>query len=740
MPSYHAERPHFFEGQYLGADDLTTMLEHARTGDRRHLLGGHTWGIAIGLALKEVTSASGDLEVFLLPGYAWDGYGRPIVVLTASKLPTEELANLPTGAIPIWVEYRESEYEGLRRGFEACDCDDAYTRIRESYRLVIGDKTKLEERQDGITVNGEEVDDAREAFQEADEGALLLCDASVPHQTFPDDADTPRWLVPIGYVSWTAGAPGTLNPLSTSLRKLSRRFRRYTGLVAESVHAADGVLRLGARTTEDDATLTNDAICESLALQDADLSLSNNRLVPKDLVWIEGNLRITGNARLHGTKLEWLNSSGGTDNVELSMQRATNVMGGRDLQVVIGTGTTGANRLAIGLDTTATPPVPKVVITDAGRLGIGTGAPEDAIHIKGKTDPTLKIELDGSAAAAGRVSLRHTGDSGGDLYYDDSSSVDGLVLATVNAGTATERVVITSSGRIGIGTTSPDHDLQVGDGSATVALSLRGPDASTASSSLAFEDTGGKAQHWFRIVHDSQSNKLKIVSAETDPIISFDRTTGRVGIGTASPSSFVHINHDLSGALSVGRGGDSGRIWTAYGNNSPNLVFYDQDDCGGILRFRESPTTNNESTPEYEAIISGRRGKIGIGTTEPKGTLDVRGSIKLGSDGGLFALGGLQNLRVITGQVSDNGSKQLGEGFTSVRTGPGTYRVSYSVSFPSTPVVVVSPVNGSANDNLLTVLNPDRFRFDIAAIDVTPSGEGDSQDTAFTFLALGPRG
>jgi hypothetical protein len=44
-------RPTFFEGQYLGSDDLGRAQEYQRGHSRRHALGGHDWGVAAGLAV-----------------------------------------------------------------------------------------------------------------------------------------------------------------------------------------------------------------------------------------------------------------------------------------------------------------------------------------------------------------------------------------------------------------------------------------------------------------------------------------------------------------------------------------------------------------------------------------------------------------------------------------------------------------------------------------------------------------
>ena len=59
MSTIFAERPRFFEGQYLGADDLDTFLKYAREHDARHLLGAHTWGIVAGIEAREQHLACG---------------------------------------------------------------------------------------------------------------------------------------------------------------------------------------------------------------------------------------------------------------------------------------------------------------------------------------------------------------------------------------------------------------------------------------------------------------------------------------------------------------------------------------------------------------------------------------------------------------------------------------------------------------------------------------------------------
>lgn len=123
---------------------------------------------------------------------------------------------------------------------------------------------------------------------------------------------------------------------------------------------------------------------------------------------------------------------------------------------------------------------------------------------------------------------------------------------------------------------------------------------------------------------------------------------------------------------------------------------------------------------------------VGIGTETPGATLDVRGSMKLGSGGELFAPGGQENLRIIRGSVSSTGAILEGTGFTVSHRGTGLYLITFNTAFSDAPSVIGSC--GAA-----------RFfsagSFTVTSADVaTQSGStGSSADAPFQFIAVGPR-
>jgi len=88
------------------------------------------------------------------------------------------------------------------------------------------------------------------------------------------------------------------------------------------------------------------------------------------------------------------------------------------------------------------------------------------------------------------------------------------------------------------------------------------------------------------------------------------------------------------------------------------------------------------------------QGNIGIGTSSPGAKLEVRGDIKLHTDGSLYVPGGVENLRIIRGSIADC-SIIAGSGFSVYC--PGNYQIiiNFFTPFTSLPSVIVS-VRGSA--------------------------------------------
>jgi hypothetical protein len=102
-------------------------------------------------------------------------------------------------------------------------------------------------------------------------------------------------------------------------------------------------------------------------------------------------------------------------------------------------------------------------------------------------------------------------------------------------------------------------------------------------------------------------------------------SNGNVGIGTTSPGSKLHVSaSDASGRVRVEQTGTSG-------TNNPMYQIYNENSFEGAFAYMESRdnieffTSKSGSVPQV--VIDSSSGNVGIGTTAPKGQLDIDGYV-----------------------------------------------------------------------------------------------------------------
>jgi hypothetical protein len=691
MDTVFAERPNFFEGQYLGADDLQTLLAYVREQARRDRLGAHTWGIVTGIEIATRTAPDGSVEPFLTPGLAVDGYGRMITVLAPYKLDAGLFSAQPTGLVNVWLRYAEASAGGVRPGFETCDAVDAFTRVSESFSVEVGLRNTVSQRQSGVAVDAVTFADARDAlgaFLPDDAplpGGPIAPDGSVAAQLFPNDGDPSRWLIPVGRVPWLQGNPGTLGAMDETSAKQSTIFRRQAGLVAESIIAANGLLRLRTRWLERETGKSDDEIVQQAALTEKDLQTCHARIEPTESIWLEEATRMTGDLRMFDTRIEW-QAAGGTDYLQkgvpfaLRRGRAVNALKGQDLELLIGAAVDGPNRFVIG----------------------------SALLHAPQTDP-CQMEFDFTAG-----------------------------------------VVVQDDAKVGIGS-----------GAFALAHPLTIRPLGNTGEALGLLTTDGKKLAW-RINYGPAGSGLNITHGDPGTSDVLIDANGNVGIGIASPGARLDVqpfpgaqNTALGSGkwMQLGSGDDAGRVWWQYGAQlAPLCVMSDKDDPPR-LQFQQTGS-GSEAAPQFQSWIghAGQLssnlavigGNLGIGTVAPIDALDVRGNIRLGPGGSDLAVGAFDNLRMLTGAVPANANAN-GPGWNAAHVGvldSGTYHVNFTPSFNVPPIVTVTLVDPLNSDNVICVRNVAAAGFDVEVRDINsaaPSDDTSPQDSAFNFIAIGPR-
>ncbi len=623
MATVRSERPQFFEGQYLGAADLAAAVEYSRELSREAALAGQSWGICIGLDLVEIANASGSFDYFVLPGLAFDGYGRAVAVLDPAPVAASLFAKLPSGNQRVWIRYDETATRGLRPGWESCGSSDSYSRVRESFVVEAGPMSQLTDRQAGVEIAGTLEPDARKALIAIDADSPLICDASVPHQTFsPDSA---RWLLPLGCAAWTAGAPGSLGQRSDAVKRESRSLRRYVGQIAESLLAADGIIRLRDRKTDVNDTKTVDEQCAATSVTTDDLTLAADpkdstktvdRLIGKELVWVEGHMRVTGDARMWGTKLE-LRAAGGSDNaVPLYIQRAAaaNPFGGQDLCITIGSKADGTSRMLAGVQPAGAAFAPQLQLRNDGRLAVGPVLPADVKShtILAYSEDNTSIGIVSAAAKIARLQFA-TGSAlteTAQIGFDDAAKLLRLGAATDLA----DFVYLTRTGQVGIRTDKPDQqDADASDlvvkSPVNAGITIQADPGFAARLNFSDGIAGPANRHAASLRYDLAAQRMEIWTAAAVRVV-ID-SVGNIGVGTMNPAARLDIRSTVdSRALAL----DSDAIQASNGGIASQLQL--QRGGGGVLL--------GGALAAEQQISLGADGRVGIGAALPNAALHVR--------------------------------------------------------------------------------------------------------------------
>ena len=237
-------------------------------------------------------------------------------------------------------------------------------------------------------------------------------------------------------------------------------------------------------------------------------------------------------------------------------------------------------------------------------------------------DATGQSTLDTNATTDVTYSLPDTGlDKTALILTDKAHEVtsinwDGIAVNIQNGDINLDNgtlFVDESTNQVGIGTTSPERNLTVQNSSTIVAASLVSNPSNI--SYLLFGDTDADAQG--RVQYDNSSDSLQLYSNGSEAML-ID-SSGRVGVGTSSPSQLLHIYQVAtnSQAYQVIENNRSRNAATEYRTTLGS--WYVGNGVGAdINRF----TIYQGGTGDRFVIDSS--GNVGIGTTSPAAALHVK--------------------------------------------------------------------------------------------------------------------
>jgi hypothetical protein len=238
-----------------------------------------------------------------------------------------------------------------------------------------------------------------------------------------------------------------------------------------------------------------------------------------------------------------------------------------------------------------------------GSVGIGTYAPATELHVIGNGG-WAELRLAGSTAGSGGSLEFYSGSVQlGDIYMGSSKDL------TFRVNGASTAMYVSSSGNVGIGTTSPAEKLHVVGGNLIVS-GVASPrvfaEGNTTTGFPGF-NLSNTTQTYEIIVRGNQSNSFQIrnTTASTDLLTII--STGNVGIGTTSPAYLLDVAGTSRSDLHIFRSNQSAPTADAF-------------------IFRPADNTVALGTANTERLRINSSGNVGIGTTSPATKLQVNGT------------------------------------------------------------------------------------------------------------------
>ena len=311
------------------------------------------------------------------------------------------------------------------------------------------------------------------------------------------------------------------------------------------------------------------------------------------------------------------------------------------------------------------------VDVSTNRVGIGTTSPQDLLHLSASS-PVLRLT---NTSDTGKSSIEfwdnQSGTSqSGEVFYDDSSNLfglqanaNGIVFRASNTFPGSELMRLTSSGNLGIGTSSPSATLNVyNTASAPKAIFQHGTTdhlsilIGTSGGGIAVEDNND-----FSIFHQDYTNR----AGETGLTTRFRiNSSGNVGIGTTSPDYKL----DVEGDIQINE--------TLIAKSGADLVL--QARSGQVVGINSNGT---------RTMTLNASNNVGIGTTSPDQKLHVVGNAKVT---GVFYTDYVQTL----GGTSIDFRHQ--DASTIMRVDTANARVGIGTTSPGAPLEIATTGTGDS--------------------------------------------
>jgi len=456
---------------------------------------------------------------------------------------------------------------------------------------------------------------------------------------------------------WIVGSARTLSLSSGYVIPLSASTTEWTAAYASTTALTPAYIR---------GLFSNTATGLTYNSSTGATSLTSGYIIPLSASTTEWtNFYNTPSSRITaGTGLTWNTNTLAVSTSSLGLNASFFEQNGNSFGTTATLGTNDANNLAFETNNST-----RMTITSSGNVGIGT------------TGPGAKLEISGTGGASQGLSIRTTVDSSSSYtpinFYTTVGLVgqflgtapsfssgafsgnevalaseltsgithiaaigtNGIIKFTTGGNTTgNERMRITSTGNVGIGTTTPGYKLDVVGGALRVAGGT-GSTYATRSDGIVFTRSNLLGSYFNKI-----TNSMSGVTGDTTMNFELTNTsgtglttvmslngTGNVGIGTTTPAASLHVYGGQGAFTGLTAQANNQQGLILFGGTNGGTVFARGDVSGGddnlILKaFTDIQFNTFPSGSETTRVVIKNNGNVGIGTSTPATALSVVGT------------------------------------------------------------------------------------------------------------------
>ena len=263
-----------------------------------------------------------------------------------------------------------------------------------------------------------------------------------------------------------------------------------------------------------------------------------------------------------------------------------------------------------------------------GNVGIGTSSPSNKLHVHGGSSGT-NVDVAKFSSNTGAFSIKCSNLAASNPVWT-LRTFDGEALAFADG--TTENMRIDSSGRVGIGTSSPSQKLDV-NGNIRVQGTYPKIEFVDTNSNPDFTLIGGNGA--FQFYDETNSSERMRIDSSGNLLVG--TTTSRGTRATIEGSSalvtaqgVLDVNSTNALGENLGATVSLGGVSTSAGAKSRYAVIggrKENANDGNYAGYFQIATTNGSGTTS-EAMRIDSSGNVGIGTSSPSAKLDIEGNFE----------------------------------------------------------------------------------------------------------------